>query len=784
MRYLIFVVLLIGSSRLAGQSFEEKQRFLLPMYDELVKLQWADINNDSLLDAVIGYKKMGEFKVVAFQNGNIEPWPAHEIISVQAMDDISFQFSDVDKNGALDLVVENSQQYLALTFLNSGDFNFEEHSGWGSREIFLRGLQYVDLNNDTAADTIWTEGTMLGIMNSRDTILNKIASFQVVDLDNNGFRDVVFSGVDFQNKPLTYAWYFGNNFQVIHRIKLDSLCGRLAIGDLDQDGYFDVLITGKDKSGSLKTRFLKNNLNGFSEMGHTTGLDSAEVLIADFTSDGLADIAFFGKDKNGERLNWISTLQGDSVALADSISIQSFGDFDRDGDLDWGFVHNDSLYVFNNSADANKGPSRPVDAIALSIFNKTFVYWVRSADEHTAMDAITYDLRVFTSETTLVAPGFDPVHRHRTLVAHGNMGLRNFAVLDIQEVFNFEIQAIDNALVPDAKSICSGVVSVCANIETTDITSCGDEPVLLTASSPDAMWFSVSKGFLGAGSSYTITGTVSDSIFYFVPNGLSCANVKQFNVQVSPNTSINIEHIRYDCENRNITLEVGEEWNSVQWTNNLNASMINTLSIVHTFEQSVIFTATASNEFGCTLNETFDLRLSKPDLQLNGTHFRISKGSTVQLIASGANSYEWTPSGTLSNNLIFNPIASPIANTEYTVTALDSLGCSSVGYVLVEVSEQAYIPTLFTPNGDNKNDNLRIYGLTQASGFRFVIYNREGATLYETTSVAEATQSGWSGQVSGLVQPPGTYYWKIAGEIPNGELMLNGKKNGAFLLIR
>jgi gliding motility-associated-like protein len=216
----------------------------------------------------------------------------------------------------------------------------------------------------------------------------------------------------------------------------------------------------------------------------------------------------------------------------------------------------------------------------------------------------------------------------------------------------------------------------------------------------------------------------------------------------------------------------------------MNATPVAAQSIVHAFQQEIIFTATAINDFGCALKETFNLKISKPDLQLNGTHFQIIKGSSVQLSASGASFYEWSPAGSLSNHLISSPLATPSETTEFTVVALDSLGCSAQGNLVVEVKEEAFIPTLFTPNGDNRNDNLRIYGLTYATDFYFAIYNREGSRLYETSSVSEATQSGWSGMVNGVAQPAGTYYWKVEGRVSKNDLQFNGKRNGAFLLVR
>jgi gliding motility-associated-like protein len=789
MRSFILIMMLFGYTSLFSQSFEEKHRFLMPTFDAVINLQWADINNDSLLDAVVGYKTLGQFKVTAFQNGEVEPWPVHELVSTTAMEAINFQLIDLDKDGLLDVIIENDQEFLARAYQNKGNFIFQESTGWGSREVFNRGLQYVDLNNDARLDTLWTEGATLSIMNHKDTTLAKLESFLVMDFDNNGFRDILFSGVNNENEPVTIGWYLGDNFQIINRKLVSDLVGELSTGDINHDGLFDLIIAGKDASGALKTLFFENkgqsfNASSFGFSTATMGLDSAQYLVADFNSDGHADVSFFGKDSNGQKVNRIETQLGAMLVLDADIQRQSFGDFDRDGDLDWGQIKKDSLYVFENSAPINKGPASPAKAIAIPIGDQTFFYWERPLDDHTSSNSLTFDLKVFNAEDTLVSADFDSEHLHRILVSHGNVGANNFALLKVQGNYSFEIQSIDNAFVPNTKTICKGGTAVCANVETQKIQVCGDAPVLLTPPAPQAMWFSLSKGFLGTADTYNHDVGETDMVFSFNPDNLTCANLKAYDIQITPGENINLSHVRYDCEGRNITLEAAPGWGNVQWKNNLNTTVVNTSSFVHAFEKAVIYTATASNNYGCTLTETFDLRVSKPNLQLNGTHFQIIRGNSVELVASGGSFYEWSPAGPLSNNKIANPVASPEETTEFTVTVLDSLGCSAQGEILVEVSEEAFVPTLFTPNGDNRNDQLKIYGLTHATGFQFVIFNREGAKIYETASIVEATQSGWSGVVNGVAQPPGTYYWKVEGRAPKGELLLNGKKEGTILLVR
>jgi gliding motility-associated-like protein len=191
------------------------------------------------------------------------------------------------------------------------------------------------------------------------------------------------------------------------------------------------------------------------------------------------------------------------------------------------------------------------------------------------------------------------------------------------------------------------------------------------------------------------------------------------------------------------------------------------------------------NSRGCVIRQTENVTLSKPVLVLNGDDFKIMQGQSVSISASGAQEYWWQPSTGLSSNTSADIEASPTKTTQYTLTGFDSIRCTATATVLVEVTNTAFVPTLFTPNGDGKNDELKIYGLTSAHDFQFTIYNREGSVVYETTDIGSAISSGWNGTKNGSPQPSGLYYWKVEGHFDNGQpLTLNGKTKGSVMLIR
>ncbi len=73
-----------------------------------------------------------------------------------------------------------------------------------------------------------------------------------------------------------------------------------------------------------------------------------------------------------------------------------------------------------------------------------------------------------------------------------------------------------------------------------------------------------------------------------------------------------------------------------------------------------------------------------PVLKISGDS-SICKGQATRLTASGASTYSWFPVGALSCSSCASPLANPLVNTVYTITATDSNGCSKRDSVTVKV---------------------------------------------------------------------------------------------------
>src|SRR6185369_186189 len=85
----------------------------------------------------------------------------------------------------------------------------------------------------------------------------------------------------------------------------------------------------------------------------------------------------------------------------------------------------------------------------------------------------------------------------------------------------------------------------------------------------------------------------------------------------------------------------------------------------------------------------------------------ICKTTSVQLFANGGTTYSWTPSSTLNNPNIANPIASPIANTVYKVIVGNVNNCTTADSVRVNIQPDPVF-NISSPASICRNDSLQL----------------------------------------------------------------------------
>ncbi len=189
-----------------------------------------------------------------------------------------------------------------------------------------------------------------------------------------------------------------------------------------------------------------------------------------------------------------------------------------------------------------------------------------------------------------------------------------------------------------------------------------------------------------------------------------------------------------------------------------------------------------TSSLGCTSPVTSDLIKmivrTLPVISLSASQTSINYGGKTQLKASGTNivTYNWTPSESLSDPSIADPIAAPLSNTLYQLKVQSADGCEAEAGIDITVYRILKMPGAFTPNGDGKNDVFRIPPGVNIVLSDFLVFDRWGKKVFETKN----SDDGWDGTCNGRSCPAGTYVYSIAGVSGTGRILLTG----TIMLIR
>ena len=139
------------------------------------------------------------------------------------------------------------------------------------------------------------------------------------------------------------------------------------------------------------------------------------------------------------------------------------------------------------------------------------------------------------------------------------------------------------------------------------------------------------------------------------------------------------------CKGASLALTANDaqnySWNPVTYL-----SCINCATPVSKPDSAIKYYVTGTSNHGCISTDSVSIEVKFPNTVKVGGADTICLGSSVQLLATGAEVYSWSPSDRLNNPNIASPVASPDATTFYTVTGTDTKRCfTSMAKIPVKV---------------------------------------------------------------------------------------------------
>ena len=114
--------------------------------------------------------------------------------------------------------------------------------------------------------------------------------------------------------------------------------------------------------------------------------------------------------------------------------------------------------------------------------------------------------------------------------------------------------------------------------------------------------------------------------------------------------------------------------------------------------------------------------------------------------------YLWSPTGQRTKQISVSSIGI------YSVLVTNTYGCktSAKTNVIDRCDPSILVPTIFTPNGDNNNDNLQIFP-NYIENFELKIFNRWGELIFTSKNADDR----WDGKYKGILVKPDSFAWVI-----------------------
>ena len=278
----------------------------------------------------------------------------------------------------------------------------------------------------------------------------------------------------------------------------------------------------------------------------------------------------------------------------------------------------------------------------------------------------------------------------------GTFGSGNLVSHDYTTTGNYTVKLIVTGN-SNCKDTISKPISIVINSKPVasiqaDTSGCAYLPVtfngIIQSNDPvNIISWSVSNGVTGSGTpiivNFALPGTYTVRLVTGTIYG--CYDTAYHFIRINPTPNV--------TTNNNLNLCLG---NTVQlittgasqylWSPSQGLSCNNCPNPIASPTTTTAYVVRGMNTFGCNGYDTVVISVIQPIKVTVSSGDSICIGKSVQLMASGASKYLWTPSIGLSATNIPNPVATPNSTITYKVVGYDNYNCfTDTGYVTVAV---------------------------------------------------------------------------------------------------
>lgn len=298
-----------------------------------------------------------------------------------------------------------------------------------------------------------------------------------------------------------------------------------------------------------------------------------------------------------------------------------------------------------------------------------------------------------------------------------------------------------------------------------DIYKCVDDTVNLngTSNSTTNIWLNNNFMFDSTNLKTSIWSKQNEKYILKSGNG-NCVAFDTVEVFIKNQPTINLDSIVFKCQNEKYQVNLnfkGANW--FLWNPDEAVSNIRIANPIFNPSKPTRYTVIIKDSIdNCPIKANFQINISKPKaiftaLPSNGiAPFFVNTDNT----SSGGTQYNWVLDDKVINNN-FNTKLEFKDSGEFLLSLIvkDSIGCADTASLNIKsiIKGSLFIPNVFTPNGDNINDQFEVsYTQNYFSHLNMKIYNRWGQQIYETST---PNISWWNGTYMSNLCPDGVYFY-------------------------
>ncbi len=325
--------------------------------------------------------------------------------------------------------------------------------------------------------------------------------------------------------------------------------------------------------------------------------------------------------------------------------------------------------------------------------------------------------------------------------------------------------------------------TICVN-EMLEVKNTGSNPAII-----GYQWF-VDKGSIVYG-----IGTDSINVFWTTPGSKTiihrtyrgiCETIDTQQVEVLVVPQADFELPPYACVGEEVSMYPLEGAPNYKW--NVPDHFITDDKFKESYKLSWNVTGTKTiklvvNDKHCIDSVTKDIGIYPfpiAEIDVEG-RTTICKGKELKMTATKGNRYVygWEPARVFNTNNQPEVIATVERTEGYYLHVTNQWGCTSHDTIVIDADMCCDVPMAdaFTPNGDGHNDKFKPVDMSRKTLIRFMIANRRGQVVFETSNVNDA----WDGTHNGQPAGQDTYNYYIKYICDDTEEIV---KKGTIILLR